>query len=494
MTHSACKQTDNPFFILQLLILLGLWGCGADTSKNDSEVIRPVKFSEAEILTLEDPGCDPSELSGQMGSETLIWIADSQGKIRQQKFNMSEFSAAGLRNLYIEAAYWHDGLEIIDSGKNVSSLESILPDHLPKKNHKQLKASSSGKMLRMIGFCKPNGGYKRNSLENAALGMAVGIQNANHFSTTNTNNRAVELPKIALIVQLKILLPEDEWKDPFVPEYLADNASWFEGKGSEKMFFISSFPQSHSFINTYQYRYWEIPSIFGHEYGHHIFNQIMKMKPKNYIESRMVSALNEGFSDLSSWLGLQNSQDLYPQLITDSPLNKTRNPDFDSIVLENHDPSTIELSQRTFQKKIDKNFVAFYTTAGPQSGWANPLEKSVRRDVHLSGTVWAHIFWTLSLSVNPKLDPVKIQEMNLRWIQGVESLRLRSASYPTQPLAWLNMYMSEMVSVIWSIVPTHLRKEKARTFLLHLQQLIPGLYKDLELPETLEALRSTELN
>lgn len=405
MTYFTCVKFVRSLLGIVLPGLSILMGCGADNdSKRElSDVVRPPKFSESDILSLEDPGCDPHRLAGKMGKETLIWMADSSGQIRQQKFDMSEFSTVGLRNQYIRGAYWHDGFETLDSGQKAESIESILSKYIPKKSLHSFR-SSTDQSFKMIGFCKTNGGYKRNSLENVALAMAVGVRQTYHFSLQQLRRLGNNLPRVNLVAQLKLMLPQSEWEKPETPEYLSDNASWFMSNSSPEEYFISSFPQSREFYGRYQYSYWEIPSIFGHEYGHHIFRQVMSFQTQDEVEYRMLGAINEGFSDLSSWLSLRNSKTMYQQLIIDDPTNETRNPDSDSIQLMLPDPATLTLVQKKFPKEIDENFVNFFTSDSSQSDRMIPVEEIIRQDVHLSGAALAHIFWKFSEGSHPTID------------------------------------------------------------------------------------------
>ena len=338
----------------------------------------------------------------------------------------------------------------------------------------------------MIGFCKTNGGYKRNSLENVALAMAVGVRQTYHFSLQQLRRLGNNLPRVNLVAQLKLMLPQSEWEKPETPEYLSDNASWFMSNSSPEEYFISSFPQSREFYGRYQYSYWEIPSIFGHEYGHHIFRQVMSFQTQDEVEYRMLGAINEGFSDLSSWLSLRNSKTMYQQLIIDDPTNETRNPDSDSIQLMLPDPATLTLVQKKFPKEIDENFVNFFTSDSSQSDRMIPVEEIIRQDVHLSGAALAHIFWKFSEGSHPTIDFAKIQELNIKWINKINRIREQATGLQPTSLKLFKLYIQEMVRVIWDSVPNDQQDITGRKLHSLMQKLIPGLYKSLDLPDSLE--------
>lgn len=488
MTYLSRTRFVRSSFGFVLPVLSILMGCGLDqdSKQETSDIVRPPKFSDSDILSLEDPDCDPHRLAGKMGRETLIWMADSTGQIRQQTFDMSEFSTAGLRNQYIRGTYWHDGSGTKGSGQNIESIESMLADYLPKKSAHSFK-SNTDQSLKLIGFCKPNGGYNRNSLENVALAMAVGVRQTYQFSYQQLRSQGIVLPRVNLIAQLKVILPKSEWENPEIPEYFSDNASWFMSKSSPKEYYISSFPQSREFFNRYQYRYWEIPSIFGHEYGHHIFRQIMSFQAQDEIEGRMLGAINEGFSDLSSWLSLRHSKSMYQQLIIDDPSNKTRNPDSAAIELLLPDPSTLTLIQKNFPKKVDENFVTYFTSDTSASDRVISVEELIRQDLHLSGAALAHIFWRFSEMSNPVMDLAKIQGLNIKWINKISHIREQSTGLQPTSLSLFKLYIQEMVQVIWNSVPIDQQDVTGRKLHSLMQKLIPGLYKSLDLPDSLEA-------
>ena len=488
MTYLSSTRFVRSSFGFVLPVLSILMGCGVDhdSKQESSDIVRTPKFSDSDILSLEDPDCDPQRLTGKMGPETLIWMADSTGQIRQQKFDMREFSTVGLRNQYIRGTYWHDDFETLDSGQKAESIESILADYLPKKSLNSFR-SSTDQSLKMIGFCKPNGGYKRNSLENVALAMAVGVRQTYQFSYQQLRSQGIMLPRINLIAQLKLMLPKSEWENPEVPEYFSDNASWFMSNSSPQEYFISSFPQSRVFFDRYQYSYWEIPSIFGHEYGHHIFRQIMRFQTQDTIEGRMLGAINEGFSDLSSWLSLRNSSTMYQQLIIDDPSNKTRNPDSAAIELLLPDPSTLTLIQRNFPKKVDENFVNYFTSDSSASDTVISVEELIRQDLHLSGAALAHIFWKFSETSNPTVDFMKIQELNIKWVNKINRIREQTTGLQPTSLSLFKLYIQEMIRVIWDSVPFDQQDVTGRKLHSLMQKLIPGLSKSLDLPDSLQA-------
>ena len=302
------------------LLFLTNVSCGVFNKDSSSDDVTAPSYGQPDVYDLQDPDCGAEGATGTFDKEVKIWISNENGEVVQKTFDLSNISRNGLNSAFIEKTVYTDKEILVDKPGH-----GILPGsrnegiQLPsQKTSLQLTDSDSDESLNTMYFCRPKGGYDRNSKENVALATLIGIkltyekhQKLGPLVDENLSPIDSKLKKVNLLIHPKIFKIDDGKK-----RYKTNNAAW-SNPGAKYGFYILVYPHSKDSETSHPFRvkFWEQPAIFSHEYGHHIFHHYGKKLSeleKNASKSvRLIAnGLNEGFADLISLFTIRTEPEL----------------------------------------------------------------------------------------------------------------------------------------------------------------------------------------
>ena len=415
-------------------------------------VTGKITYNKVEFYQPEDPKCGPNSAVDFLSSETKIWIAGADGTVSQHTYDLSDYKGIGLEGKGVRQV-WAQHYEIIDdSGNSYISPEKEAP----------------------LYICRPDGNYRRDSLENKALAMLVGIDRAydtyaSHLKRVSMEDRIDSLPKVFLSPQTRIKSSKNK------EFFMSDNATWQgfnvqnDDTNADQIFIIHSFPHSVDYSKGHARSFWENPAIFAHEYGHHILHHLspdLTVKQDGSKMARWLGAIHEGFADMISSIALKNSNLLQElQIISDDgysrvvPYPKIEHLHNDGIIYgvdKKVDGLFLHLALGA-KVKFDTSDIQKYMEAKAQA-------------VHGAGSVLAHIFHEL-MRVN-KLEKNKPEMMDAAtaWVEALNSKRIWRNSERQLPTT-IEKSISAMVHEIWKKKSFGSKKKFKR----RLKELIPAI-------------------
>lgn len=403
-------------FFLMILLGAGLVSCGPGEENQSVRKQYKVIYPEepvAYFLPRTDPDCGHGKQVLDDLSKVFVWIAVKNGSkltIEQKEFDLSGFFADGLKN---------PTLGITGIYPDSTYIESTF-----RNNH----------MIRYepLKICRKS--YPRESLENAALAVAVGLKQGGIFYQSLDQARA--LKNLDVLLQPKIFKEKKISEDTVEHTMLNNVAFTTVSDGNQNSVMVVG-PESSAF--RFKGRLWEQPAVIIHEYAHHIYSHYQffrqgRMLPKSFQAPQLpainyVDGLNEGFADLFSRLALEhfssesgvNVEDRL--FISDDDIKKIR--------LRNIEESSFESLNHRLEKKFNLKNHKF-------SGYVDHLIA----DYHVAGAVFANIaFRTMTddISIGGE-NALKYGSSLLRWIgqkiewEGGQSLKQAQMSYMTNAM------------------------------------------------------------
>lgn len=276
-------------------------------------------------------------------------------------------------------------------------LRSIYNEHLELQRIGDLTKSKVISEAMDINFCPEVDGYYQDSIESAAL-------NASHFiKKTSTNFKEavpdIFLSPITLNISPRIVntsVERDEDGALFKKSsYLTDNAMYLPY--SDTIVFL---PQSKELKNRgYNMKFWEVPMVASHEYGHHIFKNIYgisragsvhkcfessKLKEKVPKKNKalalrrvnfddVLTVFNEGFADLISFYTLSSKE------------RSVRGVNCLQITRDVESSKLINGKRKVFSEENIESFFSPYPDY-LNGGCYNPS----LQEVHVQGAIFAH--------------------------------------------------------------------------------------------------------
>ncbi|NRA45947.1 MAG: hypothetical protein HRU09_13420 [Oligoflexales bacterium] len=387
-----------------------LSSCGYMLKPNKRKEVKEVSIGDPQAFELQDPDCDLGDDKPKFSKAVKIWMVDQANNLRQQSFDLSNVSRAGLESAAVSEALYSS--EDVDSR---SFFYAGKDRYLSKfKDHKALHAleqEHDNGIFKKISFCRPNGGYRAESIENAALAAFVAINEANKIHkglTLGSDGKA--LNKIKLFVHPKLFAREND----YVKEYHVDNAFWANFPSFQ---LIAVLPHSKEWEEARKLRFWETPGVFAHEYGHHIFHTYAPFAENPASEElyRINNGFNEGFADLVSYFSLSARRRLNPALMLSG---ESKSP--------NRDVTNSTISYMTMQGPIeyekiyDSNIVSILGATETYLIDHVDSEGRFLQECHESGAIIAYVFNTLMNGYGYEKNPSKKMELLISWLVSLE--------------------------------------------------------------------------
>jgi len=399
--------------------------------------VEPKTFGNPHIYKIQDPGCDKSRAVGNFSNKTLVWIADKKGKIKQKEVDLSAFSLHGLKGSLIEDTVYSDNEVNISRGGLIAAEKN--KQLLGQKYVKGTMTSQLG--FNTLNFCRPKGGYDRESAENVALATLVGLESSQ--KAYNAHAQKSKLGKIKLIIHPKLYTFNTSGEKV----YQVDNASYsYISKPSDGWnHYILAWPHSYNFEAENKLRFWETPAVFGHELGHFIFRKDGENLLTNYDldmpVSRIIEGLDEGFADLISWYGLGATGSHYRVMhLSDFRAEKDEN-NYRSLS-NPFIPYYTELGKETLDKTISKRFVDLVTSKSDKSD----VPEILYQECHHTGAVFAYIWHQLLRERGLEDNPEDSIRLTVRWLSEF-SAQNPDKNFKNDPRGFLKAAMTTMVRV-----------------------------------------------
>lgn len=269
------------------------------------------------IYGLQDPNCDENNAVADLG-KTKVWLLKKgSSEVSLTEVDLTGISGRGLESEAIKVALY---------GSETKATVSCTVNKDQTKNCR-MSDGESKKRGKPINICRKGGGYDRNSLENVALAMAAAVKPSWDFykSLGHKGSEKGAFEKVTLLVHPKfeeniIEVGESDLGslDKRVHEIMTDNAFFMllSDQAKNDTYALVAVPQSVERAPRVPIAFWEIPFIFSHEFGHHIFNKHAPSVAPSYL--RAVDALNEAFADMFAHLTLESGRHALAGLNVDS--------------------------------------------------------------------------------------------------------------------------------------------------------------------------------
>ncbi len=402
-------------FTLTVLIPLFMFltlsmSCEKSTSFSKKEEVARINQGTPLFYPLADPDCSEEHAVKSIADKDgfiKVWLG-SQNSVQLTHVRLShEISGSGLQSDFMSEAIWGREVQYELACKTQKDGSELCGDYSNKVVYQ-------GKRL---FFCKVGGDYPRESLENVALASLVGM-----YKTYSMHHHLYPdrpLPKVTLLVHPRITdrkyTNNQAIKDAVsfdISRVRTDNAYWFL-TGSDGIA-IAAVPESlekRRFLKGDQGHFWEMPSIMGHEYGHHMFHyyapSLSVSSVNNFVNTPDMilasSAINEGFADLIAYFTyLQEYPDLGWFVLDD--------------VLFNREVSKAHFSDGS-EKALEEWFLHHYfrqTTPFP----ANKHQADPSDD-HAVGAILAHGLYKIFYPTTKSSISEAFQK-SVEWVQRME--------------------------------------------------------------------------
>ncbi len=303
--------------ILFVVFLTAITGCG-DELKNKRRqpginiVQQPLKSSPPFLLMKESRGCEVKRIENYDRFLNLF----IEGNITMSSRDLRDI----FRGLFVKSA---------DTSIITKTIYGLDIELVPRGDTMEMVVHKKGKS---VSVCPEKKDYQRESVESASM-------NASYFITKT--NKAVRAQSPSLrIAPIKVIISPSHRTTLRVQSlglrkrsfYRTDNAYYDPSDMS-----VTFLPHSQAWKNAgIQANFWEVPMVASHEYGHHIFQTILRkgmggvkgmrtltpcfadhpvvedgeVVPTATFADKVsiLSAYNEGFSDLIAFYSLSNEE------------------------------------------------------------------------------------------------------------------------------------------------------------------------------------------
>lgn len=294
-------------FIVGLLFLFFLVGCGPQATPTAKEAIFPTEYSNNPIiLKLQNENCRSNSFSSSQTFFNLHLFLQGEEGTETHDFSPL-LQGLFLRNGTVIANSFH--------GERIEIME---------KNRAYLRSAP-----RIIKLCPEEDGYSPDTVESAALNTTYFINKSHLRFTTIVTDVAVTPITLNITPAIieSILTKDYKGETTKKSKYRTDNAFYMPRVKS-----ITFLPHSVEMrLLGMKNSYWEVPFVASHEYGHHLFEMLYKdsqglgpdmmncfghsneKKPLSLNKSLnqrkikiedVLNSYNEGFADLMAWYTL----------------------------------------------------------------------------------------------------------------------------------------------------------------------------------------------
>ena len=356
-----------------------------------------------------------------------VFLKKQSGACVEQTFSGSRFNI--LLNLFIggdETTSQRNFLSLIFGTKVRSQDDGIISrstygediESIPRQSRIYTYLRNKGQE---VSVCPEVDHYEKDTIESVALNASFFISKTNKAVTTVDPTIKLDPIRLRVTPKVRITVKVKSEGNQLRSYYLTDNASF---NSADKT--ITFLP--HSTVHTTA-KYWEIPMVGSHEYGHHIFNTLVKpevtdqnnfhgcfsqnltalpdfkAEQTNADQKRILSAFNEGFADLISYYSLGDDE---------RTLKGVR-----CLQVSRDVGSSVFFDHQT--KVFSMNNVTMFLSPSYYTDNNLGCEITDYREIHIIGAVFAHtadkIVSTLTNSKEDKLKSV------LSWAKAVRNAK-----------------------------------------------------------------------
>ncbi len=249
-------------FAVILCFFVLFTACGGDKHADRKEIAFLHRGTPL-LYKIADPECTAEKALKELGL-TKVWVAQS-GKIKLLEFDFSDVSGDGLHSKFVHEA-------IVDYALEFEYHCPVDASNQPHCQTPKVKIQAPG---RRLYFCRKGGNYPRESLENVALASLVGVRNAHQWHTSVLDSTS--LGSLNLLIHPQIIhhkVIDNTVSTGAVSLDIHDtrvNDARFLTVGNSK--YIAVYPEgldASSKSLKSESRFWEIPAVLSHEYGHFI--------------------------------------------------------------------------------------------------------------------------------------------------------------------------------------------------------------------------------
>lgn len=418
--------------------------CGYMFKPNERKEVKFPTIGTPQAFELDDPDCDLGSTKPKFSNQVTIWMIDKNGELNKQVFDLSNVSRAGLESTAISEALYSE--QDIDQRQfTLNSKPQFASQFKDKRALNAIKEEHKNGVFKRINFCREDGGYRADSIENAALAAFVAINETNrvHNILQLKPGTKKSLNKIKLIVHPKLFAMESL----YLKKYYVDNAFWAD-LGSFQI--ITILPHSLEWEDSNKLRFWETPGVFSHEYGHHIFHTYgpsveYPSKRLMYHQqfSRINNGFNEGFADLISYYSLSFRQQLNPALLLSGQTHGHQNRDVNTPSLK-YETSSFQLS---ISKKYDSLVAEILGSTFTYELNSSDYEGYLIQECHESGAIMAYVFNKLLDGYGYRHMPHKKMELIIAWLHKQEA-SMRITGNLTSPHTHLDSALNGMFELL----------------------------------------------
>jgi hypothetical protein len=303
-----------PLIALCLVTLTGC-GVGPQTIREEAGIdiiLQPLKTSSPVLLTKQSEHCSEKSFSE---SERLLNLF-LNGDATNSRRDIREI----FKGIFVKSA---------DRSVVTNTFYGTDVELIPRGNQLEMVHHSRG---RQVTVCPEVSSYERDTVESAS-------QNVSYFITKTHKAVAAQAPglkipsiKIHISPRHRVTLRVKSLGGKKMSFYKTDNAFYDPTEKS-----VTFLPHSQAWKNAgIKANFWEVPMVASHEYGHHIFQTILKgpggkitgsrsltpcfsnhpvvedgevVTPSTFADKvSILGAYNEGFADLISYYSLASEE------------------------------------------------------------------------------------------------------------------------------------------------------------------------------------------
>ena len=409
---------------------------------NEREEVKVATIGTPHAYQLEDPDCYLEVgRDSKFSKQVKIWMINQSGQLSQQIFDLSNVSRIGLASAAVSEALYSE--QDIDERQFVFNAEhNYISQFKDKRALHAIKQEYQKGTLKKISFCRAQGGYRPDSIENAALAAFVAIHETHKAHNQLRLKSNEKLAPIKLLVHPKLFAKESE----YVKKYYVDNAFW-ANLGAFQL--IAVIPHSQEWEVDNKLKFWETPGVFSHEYGHHIFHThgpSVESPSRKFLYHRQFfrinNGFNEGFADLISYYSLSARRQLNPALLLSGETHGHQNRDVNTPNLE-YDLKNFQLS---IPKKYDTRVAQILGSTHTYELNSTDFEEFIIQECHEGGAIMAYVFNKLLDGYGYKDNPLKKMELLIAWLQQQEKSMRTKGNY-TSPQRHLETALNGMLEV-----------------------------------------------
>lgn len=362
--------------VLGLLFLFLLSSCGVEEKFKPHESFSSTRYSNKPILLQKkSAACEEKKFSRNNSSFGFYIFQSGRRLFRRSNF-FQFLSKKFLRDGdVIHRSVYDEKIDVLSTGFGEKLLEENFGSDI---------------------FVCPEESYENESVEGAALSATHFIEKTKRFF--EKASPGIHISPVRLSISPTILksqlMRNSDGSISKVSSYMTDNAYYRTSSRT-----IAFLPHSQHFRSFSHVNLWEVPMVASHEYGHHLFQEILgrsnfppdlemscfgkvvlekshlkSIRHRNVKIDDVLRAFNEGFADLVAFYSLDSSE----RSVAGVPCLEISRDVVSPVFYDGNPKELSEEAVRTFFS---------FRAMGPYS-----CEVTNYQDVHTMGAIQAHTF------------------------------------------------------------------------------------------------------